>query len=209
MGDGRTAAARRLDRAAVSWHAGRLVVCCHQYPRRHGVPGRRAGTAAGRAQQRRGGDEFLTHADPAVHLDGRTPVPYRAGAQGDRRRGAADQAGAGPARRHRRCRRYGLLRHLWLNHRHDGHAWLADAAGDAGARIPSRVCHRADHGDWRRRHADPAIGADGAARQLVGYFHFQTVDRRRGAGAAPEPGVHRLYRRHRATPAGPGAAGAA
>ena len=40
----------------------------------------------------------------------------------------------------------------------------ADAAGHAGARLPPDHRDRADHGHRRGRHADPAVGADGAAR---------------------------------------------
>ena len=39
-----------------------------------------------------------------------------------------------------------------------------------------------DHGDRRRRHADPALGADRAARQPVRDLDLQAADRRRGPG---------------------------
>ena len=43
--------------------------------------------------------------------------------------------------------------------------------------------HRADHGDRRRRHADPAVGADRAARQPLRHLDLQAADRRRRARA--------------------------
>ena len=147
--------------------------------------GGEAGPRAGRAQQRGVGDELLADADPAVRPDGRDPVPHRPRHQGDRRRRAADPAGARPACRGRRGGRHRVLRHLRLDHRHHGHAGLADAARDAGARLSPDHGDRADHGHRRRRHADPAVGADRAARQPVGHLDLQAADRRRRAGPDP------------------------
>ena len=40
-----------------------------------------------------------------------------------------------------------------------------------------------DHGHRRGRHADPALGADGAARLALGHLDLQAADRRRAARA--------------------------
>ena len=205
---GGAAAARRIDRAAADRHAGGAVVRRHQYRRRVAVSGRRGRPRADRAQQRRVGDELLADADPAVRPDGRDPVPHRPRHQGDRRRGATDPAGAGTARGGGRGCRHRVLRDLRLDHRHHGHAGLADAARDAGARLPPDHGDRADHGHRRGRHADPAVGADGAARQPVRHLDLQAADRRRGAGSHPVGGIRRLHRRAREADAEPRAADA-
>ena len=67
--------------------------------------------------------------------------------------------------------------------------------GDAGARLPPDHGDRADHGDRRRRHADPAVGADRAARQPVGHLDLQAADRRRRARTDPVAGLRRLHHR--------------
>ena len=139
--------------------------------------------------------QFLADADPAVHPDGRGAVPHRPRAEGDRRRRAADQPGAGPARRGRGRRRNGFLRDLGLDDCNDGDARFADAAGDAVARLQSGAGDRPDHGDRRGRHADPAVRAHRPARQPFGNFDLQAPDRRRRAGPDPERRLCRLHRR--------------
>ena len=188
---------RRLDGPAAARHAGGAVVRGHQHSRRMAVPRRRGWSGASRAQQRGVGDELLADADPAVRADGGGPVSHRPRHQGHRRRRAPDPAGAGPARGGRRRGRHGVLRHLRLDHRHDSHAGLADAAGNAGAGLSPDHGDGADHGHRRRRHADPAIGADRAARQPVGHLDLQAADRRRRARPDPVAGLRRLHRRAR------------
>ena len=56
------------------------------------------------------------------------------------------------------------------------------AAADAQARLPPEHGDGADHGHRRRRHADPTVGADGAARQPGRHLDHRAADRRRGAG---------------------------
>ena len=195
MAAGGTAASRRIDGAAAARHAGGALVRGHQYRRRMAVPRRRGGPGADRAQQRRVGDELLADADPAVHPDGRDPVSHGPCHQGHRRRRASHPAGAGAACRGRRGGRHRVLRHLRLDHRHHSHAGLADAARDARARLPPDHGDRTDHGDRRGRHADPAVGADRAARQPVGDLDLQAADRRRRARPDPVGGLRRLHRR--------------
>jgi len=72
-----------------------------------------------------------------------------------------------PRRGCRGCR-HGVFRDLGLHHRHHGHAGQPDAAGHALARLPPGARHRPHHGHRRGGHADPALGADGAAGSLSG-----------------------------------------
>ena len=118
--------------------------------------------------------------------------------QGDRRHRAADPPRAGPARGGGGGRGHRVLGDLRLDHRHHRDARLADAAGDARARLPPDARDRADHGDRRGRHADPAVGADGAARLAVGHLDLQAADRRRGARADPVDRLRAVDRRARA-----------
>ena len=90
---------------------------------------------------------------------------------------------------------HGVLGDLRLDHRHHGDAGQPDAAGDALARLPPDHGHRADHGDRRGRHADPALGADRAARQPVGHLDLQAADRRHRAGPDPLGHLRRLHHR--------------
>src|SRR5262249_31969165 len=80
---------------------------------------------------------------------------------------------------------------------------------NARARLRAAHGHGADHGDRRRRHADPAVGVDGAAREPRRHFDRGAAHRRHRAGPDPERDVCRLY--HRARPdrprAGPRPAG--
>ena len=54
-----------------------------------------------------------------------------------------------------------------------------------------------DHGHRRRRHADPAVGADRAARQPVRHLDLQAADRRHRARPDAVGGLRRLHRRAR------------
>ena len=157
------------------------------------VPRRRAGPLAACAQRRAVGDELLADADPVLRADGRGAVPHRRRAQGDRRLRAADPPGAGPALGHRHRRRHGVLGDLRLHHRHHGAARQPDAADHAGARLRPAHGDGADHGHRRRRHADPAVGADRAARQPRRHLDLGPADRRHRAGPDPERAVRRLH----------------
>ena len=178
------AAARRLDRAALPRPAGRVLVPRRQHRRRLALARRRARLRAARAQQRQLGDELFADADPAVRADGRDPVPHRPGGEGDRRHRAADRPGAGAARGGGGRRRHRVLGDLRLDHRHHRDARLADGAGDALARLPPDAGDRPGDGDRRRRHADPALGADGAARLALRHLDLEAADRRRRARPA-------------------------
>ena len=74
---------------------------------------------------------------------------------------------------HRHRRRHGVLGHFRLDHRHHRAARQPDAADHAGARLRQAPRHGADHGHRRRRHADPAVGAGGAARQPRRHFDLR------------------------------------
>ena len=62
------------------------------------------------------------------------------------------------------------------------------------ARLRQAARDGADHRHRRRRHADPAVGAGGAARQPRRHFDFRAADRRHRAGPDPERAVRRLHR---------------
>ena len=196
LADGLAAAARRLDRAAVHRHAGGVLVHRHQPRRRHGCfSAATAGIAPARAQQRAPRwsnfsltpiplfilmGEVLFHTGLAIKvIDGVErlirQVPGRLAV-------VAVVAG------------HGVLGDLRLDHRDHRDARLADAAGDAGARLSPDDGDRPDHGDRRGRHADPAVGADRAARQPVGHLDLEAPDRRRRAGPDPERRLRRLHR---------------
>ena len=113
------------------------------------------------------------------------------------------RGGARPARRGGGRGRHDLLGDLGLDHRHHRDARQPDGAADAQARLPPDDGHRPGDGDRRRGHADPAVGADRAARQPVGHLDHQASDRRHRAGADPQRGVRALHRAARATQAGP------
>ena len=68
-----------------------------------------------------------------------------------------------------------------------------------------KMAHGPDHGDRRRRHADPAFGADRAARQPCRHLDLGPADRRHRARADAERAVHRLYRAARYLQSGAGA----
>ena len=116
---------------------------------------------------------------------------------GHRRRRAPHPPGARTACGRRRRGRHGVLGDLGLHHRDHRHARLADAADHAGARLSPDHGGRPDHGDRRRGHADPALGAHRAARQPVRHFDLQAADRRRRSWADPVGGLHRLHHRAR------------
>ena len=173
LGRGKHHPVRRPGRADEPRAVGRDRLPCHQHRRRVAVSGRRAGVVAARAQRRRLGDELFAHADPVLRADGRGAVSLRRGAESDRRLRAADPPGARPALGHRHRRRHRVLGDFRLDHRHHRAARQPDAADHAGPRLRQEVCHGSDHRHRRRRHADPAVGAGGAARQSRRHFDFR------------------------------------
>ena len=207
LADGGPAAAGRINGPAPDRHAGCAVVHRHQYRRRLAVSRRRARAAAGGAQQRRIGRQFLADADSAVHPDGRGAVPHRPRPQGDRRGGRADPPRAGSPGGGGGRGGHRVLRHLGVDHRHHGHARLADAAGHAGAWLSSDHGGGAHHGHRGRRHADPAIGADRAARQPVRHLDLQAPDRRHSSRPDALGCLRLLHRRACTADAIPCAAG--
>src|SRR5262245_45107793 len=81
-----------------------------------------------------------------------------------------------------------------LLHRPRRCARQPDAAHHAGARLRAAHGHGPHHGHRRRRHADPAVGADRAARQPRRHLDRRAPDRRHRAGSYPECALCRLHR---------------
>ena len=152
-----------------------------------------AGLQPNGQEQRGGGGQFLADADSAVRSDGRGALPYRAGAQGDRRHRAADSPGA------RRLAVVAVVAGTVFSA--ISGSTIATTAMLGSLMLPVMLARgynpvhgdRTDHGDRRGRHADPAVRANRAARQPVRNFDFEAADRRGRSGPDAQRRVRRLH----------------
>src|SRR3990172_3578613 len=113
------------------------------------------------------------------------------------------RAGAGAARGGGGRGGPGVLGDRGLDNRPHRPARQPAPPRDAPARLPPQHGDGPDHGDRRRGHADPAVGADGAPRQPQRHLDLAAA---RGGDRARRPAVRRLRGLHRRQgPAGPAA----